>query len=183
MTSAQRKQREIFMYFIFGGLTTLVNLISFFLFDITFSSQEVPVNLFQFRIDLLDVLNTTIAWILAVLFAFVTNRSIVFRSKGPFFKEMLSFFSSRIFTLVIFEIGFLELGILIVENVIGQDKNTAFLMIGAFSFTYLYVIKILIAVFVVIGNYILSKIFVFRQAKQYQESVAEQETLSDRKEP
>ncbi len=165
LSASEKKTREIVLYFIFGGLTTLVNLISFIGFDKLFGMYEVPLTIAALRFDLLDAVNTTIAWILAVLFAFVTNRAFVFCSKGPFFREMIGFFSSRILTLIVFEIGFLQLGILIVEQVLLQSKDTSIFAIGTFTVTYLYMVKIAIAVFVVIGNYILSKLFVFRQKK------------------
>lgn len=165
LSTPEKKTREIVLYFVFGGLTTLVNLISFIGFDKLFGMYEVPLTIAGLRFDLLDALNTTIAWILAVLFAFVTNRAFVFCSKGPFFREMIGFFSSRILTLIVFEIGFLQLGILIVEQVLLQSKDTSIFAIGTFTVTYLYMVKIAIAVFVVIGNYILSKLFVFRQKK------------------
>ncbi len=165
LSASEKKTREIVLYFIFGALTTLVNLISFIGFDKLFGMYEVPLTIAALRFDLLDAVNTTIAWILAVLFAFVTNRAFVFCSKGPFFREMIGFFSSRILTLIVFEIGFLQLGILIVEQVLLQSKDTSIFAIGTFTVTYLYMVKIAIAVFVVIGNYILSKLFVFRQKK------------------
>ncbi len=160
----QRRIREIFLYFFFGGLTTLVNMASFIGFDHLFASQSIPIQVFTWRADLLDVVNTTIAWILAVLFAFVTNRSFVFQSHGSFFREMVGFFSSRIVTLVVFEIGCLLLGTSIVEQGMGIPKDTAAFTVFGFAVTYLYLVKILIAVFVVLSNYILSKVFVFRQS-------------------
>jgi len=165
LSASEKKTREIILYFIFGGLTTLVNLVSFIGFDKLFGMYEVPLTIAALRFDLLDALNTTIAWILAVLFAYLTNRAFVFCSKGPFFREMIGFFSSRILTLIVFEIGFLQLGIIIVEQFLMQSKDTPIFAIGSFTVTYLYIVKIGIAVFVVIGNYILSKLFVFRQKK------------------
>lgn len=182
LSPAEQKAREIILYFIFGGLTTLVNIISFIGFDKLFGSHEVALILFGANFDILDIINTTIAWILAVIFAFVTNRAFVFRSKGPIIRELFGFVSSRIFTLIVFEIGFLELGILFVENVLLQSKDTVFLTIGSFSATYLYIVKIFIAGFVVLGNYILSKLFVFRAAKQQKKWTEESISLPDDKE-
>ena len=170
------------MYFVFGVLTTLINLISFISFDKLFGNNEVILPLFGYKLDVLDIINTTIAWIIAVIFAFVTNRALVFRSKGPFFREFFGFVSSRIFTLVVFEIGFLELGILFTEHVLLRNKDTVFLTIGTFSTTYLYIIKIFIAFFVVVGNYVLSKLFVFRVARQSKKHAEDSIPLTDDKE-
>ena len=78
---------------------------------------------------------------------------------------MVGFFSSRIVTLVVFEIGCLLLGTSIVEQGMGIPKDTAAFTVFGFAVTYLYLVKILIAVFVVLSNYILSKVFVFRQSR------------------
>jgi putative flippase GtrA len=182
LTPAEQKIRELVMYFIFGGLTTLINLICFICFDKIFGSQEVILALFGFKLDILDIINTTIAWIIAVSFAFVTNRAFVFHSKGPVIREFFGFVSSRIFTLVVFEIGFLELGVLFVEHVLNQNKDTVFLTIGSFSTTYLYVIKIAIAFFVIAGNYLLSKLFVFRVKKDQKKHLEGSVPLVDDKE-
>jgi len=132
------------------------------------------------RFDPLDVLNITVSWILAVLFAYVTNRIFVFRSKGSVFKELMGFFASRIATLIIFEIGLFELGIFILENPMGLDKEDIAFSIGNFSGKYKLGVKLLVAVFVVIGNYVLSKIFVFRDIKTGKEMIeAEAGTSTD----
>jgi putative flippase GtrA len=107
-------------------------------------------------------MNQTVAWIIAVIFAYITNRIFVFNSNGPVFKEFIVFISSRIATLLAFELGTFELFVLLLQNVIGIDKNVAAFSIFGQTCTYLYLVKLFNSVFVVIGNYILSKIFVFR---------------------
>jgi len=162
LSAAQKRTREIFLYLVFGGLTTAVNLISFGIFRSIFLGQSVMI----LKFDILDSINNTVAWTLAVLFAFVTNRTIVFSSKGPFFKEMLSFFASRVVTLIVFEIGTFELFKLLLEKGFGLDKDSTAFSIGAFDCPYVYIVKFLNSVFlVVVGNYVLSKLFVFRGAK------------------
>jgi putative flippase GtrA len=78
-------QSEFFRYLFFGALTTLVNigvflLCSFFSFDYK--------------------LATTIAWVVSVLFAYITNKRFVFASnqsdKAKVLKELLSFFQYRL---------------------------------------------------------------------------------------
>jgi putative flippase GtrA len=158
-----KNAREIILYVFFGGLTTLVNLISFYAIDLAFPNHGVRIPLFGFSFDPMDAMNITVSWIVAVLFAYFTNRIFVFRSKGPVRKELLGFFASRIATLLLFEIGLFFLGIYIIENFLGYDKEDVLFRVGDFTFKYKLLMKILIAVFVVIGNYVLSKIFVFRK--------------------
>lgn len=79
-----KKSREAFLYLVFGGLTTLVNIVSFWIFD---------------KVGFATSVSTIIAWVLSVLFAFFTNKIYVFESRnGNFLKEMISFFGCRVFT-------------------------------------------------------------------------------------
>ena len=155
LTPAQKRTREILLYLIFGVLTTVVNLISFAVFDSIFGGQH------NINHDVLLAINNTVAWTLAVLFAFVTNRTLVFSSKGPFFKEMLSFFASRVVTLLIFELGTMQLLVLLLELGFGMDRES----MGLFGIKNIIIWKMINSVLVVIGNYILSKLFVFLVTK------------------
>ena len=80
-----RKYKELILYVFFGGLTTVVNWVGYWLLA-----------------DLLHVpylWATAIAQIAAILFAYVTNRIWVFHSKakglGPVLGEMVRFFGCR----------------------------------------------------------------------------------------
>ena len=81
------KNKEIIKYLIFGVLTTLVNIISFYILD-------------KLNVDI--YINNTISWIISVIFAFITNKLYVFESKSmdikTIFKEKISFLGARIFT-------------------------------------------------------------------------------------
>ena len=133
LTPAQERSREIFFYLIFGVLTTLVNIASFIIFDKIAGTRTIYASVAGIRFDLLDAVNNTVAWMLAVMFAFVTNRAFVFCSKGPFFKEMAGFFASRVVTLVVFEIGTFELCIFLLQNVLGIDKGAVIFSVGSFT--------------------------------------------------
>ena len=89
LTDNEKKFRELFTYILFGGLTTVVNLVAFAVFD-HFVTAEKNVTIFGHPFDLFLLLNQTIAWLLAVIFAFVTNRAFVFRSNGSVMKEFRS---------------------------------------------------------------------------------------------
>ena len=63
---------------------------------------------------------------------------------------------------------------LLVINSLTVKTGDVMFMIGSFSFTYLYLIKVLNSVLVVIANYVMSKMFVFKKEdlKTYAESDA-----------
>lgn len=134
-----KKYEEIIKYVFFGGLTTVVSLAVKWglLFSILDAKNEL-----QLQISII------ISWIAAVTFAYVTNRKFVFKSKNKdLLKEVLSFFGSRVLTLIMemvimwFFVSFLHL-----------DTKIWVLI-------WTFVTQVLI----VIGNYILSKIFVFKK--------------------
>ena len=86
------------------------------------------------------------AWLGAVLFAFVTNKLLVFesheRSAGGVAKEFLSFLGGRVLSYVLFEFGMVEILYRIIPS--------------------LNIRKIIAAVFTIIFNYIVSKFVSFR---------------------
>ena len=127
------KYKDIIMYLIFGVLTTLINIISYF---ITYELLNIP-----------NVPSTIIAWILSVIFAFITNKLFVFESKQwnkKTIKELTSFTSCRIGT------GLLELVIMYI-----------FVDLLNFNGT---IIKIITNVIVIILNYIFSKLIIFKKS-------------------
>ncbi len=126
-----RKNKEMILYLVFGVLTTAVNYISYLLAAPFFEKTVAP---------------TVIAWVLSVIFAYVTNRIFVFCSdaKGKeIIREIIAFFGARAFS------GVLDVAImwLFVDTLNFNDK----------------IIKILSNVIVVILNYVAGKWFVFRK--------------------
>ncbi len=93
----------------------------------------------------LDVLFANIlSWICAVLFAYVTNRRWVFESKSANVgKEIVSFFVGRLFTLAIEEIV-----LVIFVNILFCNAT---------------LIKCFAQVVVLVLNYVVSKLFVFKE--------------------
>ncbi len=81
------KNKEIIKYLIFGILTTLVNILCFYILD-------------KLNIDI--YINNTTSWIVSVIFAFITNKLYVFESKSldikTIFKEGATFLGARIFS-------------------------------------------------------------------------------------
>ena len=88
-----KKYREQIMYLFFGGLTTLVNWLTYAL-------------LTGFGGGINKIAAETVAWSAAVIFAFFTNKFFVFniKSNEHFLREFISFFGARIFSGII-EIG------------------------------------------------------------------------------
>lgn len=87
------KYKEIIMYIIVGGLTTIVSLASYYLLTFTILDVNNPIQL--------QIANI-ISWILCVSFAFIANRKYVFKSKNKNrIKECFNFFLARLSTLVI----------------------------------------------------------------------------------
>ncbi len=132
-----KKYKEIISYLIMGGLTTLVSIVSYFILSWIYDVQ----NTLWFTIANL------LSWILAVIFAYVTNKKFVFESettdKKSTAKEFILFVSSRITTFLI-ELVFM---FLTVKVFLMNDK----------------IAKIIAQVIVIVLNYILSKIFVFKK--------------------
>jgi len=87
------KYKEYILYLVFGGLTTLVNYIVYIPLTVVFHVPELIANV--------------IAWIVAVIFAYITNRIWVFESKTSGFKniiiEFLKFALGRVVSLGIEE--------------------------------------------------------------------------------
>ena len=123
---------EAVRYIIVGVMTTLVN---FSLFALMTKAMKIDVT----------VSNVTSVSV-SILFAYITNKLIVFRrrssSRIELMKEFFKFVGSRLFTMAL-EIG----SVLLFVNVFGQDE-----LVG----------KVEAQVLVIIANYIISKVFVFR---------------------
>jgi putative flippase GtrA len=159
LSPRKMKQREVFMYLLFGGLTTLVFAVVFRLFQAVFDGKGDPFKLFL-------IITNTVSWIAAVTFAFLTNRAWVFRSKGPFFKEMFHFFSARIVSLVLFETLLYFLMLFVFEKATGIPTKSISIDLNMIQFNWEFVIKMVNSVLAVIpANYFFSKWFVFRKKK------------------
>ena len=88
MIELYKKYKEIINYLIFGVLTTVVSLATYYICVFTFLNPENPVEL--------QIANI-ISWIFAVIFAYVTNRKYVFESKEKNkVKEATKFVGSRV---------------------------------------------------------------------------------------
>ncbi len=131
-TAWYHKYKEGILYLFFGGCTTLVNIVSFMILRFLTVGTYV---------------SNGIAWVLAVLFAFVTNKLYVFESKNKSAKtvarEAVSFFAFRLLSLFI-------------------DMGMMYVMIDVFSWNELLA-KVLANIVVIIVNYVFSKLFIFKK--------------------
>lgn len=128
-----KKYKESILYIVFGILTVVINILSY---------------LFMTRFFALNIIySNLIAWIIAVVFAYVTNKFFVFKSEIVeirfLIKEFISFVSCRI--------GSLFVEIIIIY--IGVD----YFHIGDFE------VKIFTNLVVIVLNYLLSKLIIFKK--------------------
>ena len=119
--------KHIVLYFVFGVLTTVVNLISFYIFAEILQIETIPATIW--------------AWVVAVAFAFITNRLYVFESTAKthaaILREAILFFIARLVTLGI-EVFIMWLSV----DICGQNK---------------LIWKVICNIIVIIVNYTLSK--------------------------
>ena len=136
------KYREQIAYLFFGGLTTLISWGLYTLLYYVLFNQS------------LNVLSNIITEIVAITFAYVTNKLFVFRSKTQekrdFLKEILSFFALRAVSF------FVNLGAM-------------WLLVDVLFFEA-WICKIVVNVVVIVLNYLFSKLFIFNKANPNQGS-------------
>ncbi len=134
------KYREPIGYLFFGVLTTAVSFLSA-------GWGKWVLERLGGSTDVIATVSTVFSWICAVTFAYVTNRVWVFQSTATGFaaiaKEAAAFYGGRVTTLL-FETAFMWLGI------------------SLLSFDYWWT-KIAANVVVLILNYVISKLVVFRK--------------------
>lgn len=127
------KHKELILYVFFGGCTTLINIVSYFACRQVLHMPVVPA----------DVL----AWLVSVIFAYVTNKLFVFESKSwrlrLVLKEGAEFLAARVFSL-------------------GVDVVMLYVTVTILGWWELPM-KVLANVVVIVINYIFSKWIIFRK--------------------
>ena len=137
-----KKYEEIVNYLIFGVLTTVVSLATKYLLLFTILDAK---NSIQLQIAVI------VSWITACTFAYVTNRIWVFKSKSKnILKEAISFFAARLATL-----GLEMLIMFVFVTVLGLNSNL-----------WVIVWTLVSQLLIIIGNYVLSKLLVFKKEKK-----------------
>lgn len=124
------------MYLFFGGCTTLVNIVTYYIMAHVINASVMT--------------STIVAWIVAVLFAYITNRKWVFDSKvttrKEIVQEIISFFACRIATGIV-------------------DWLLMFVFVEKLGFNDL-LIKVISNIIVIVLNYVASKLIVFTDKKK-----------------
>lgn len=124
--------KEMISYIIVGILTTTVNYACYFIL---------------LKLHCHWIISNSVAWLMAVIFAFYTNKKYVFKSTKNPKDEITSFFIMRLATLII-------------ENL------SLFLFIETLGIQQI-IAKIIVSVTTVILNYILCKFKIFRKEGVY----------------
>ena len=130
------KYKEVLLYLIFGGLTTVVSLVSFWI-----CTYPLHINV---------LISNVISWICAVTFAYFTNAKWVFEaqpeSRGEWLRQFVSFYAGRLATL-------------------GVEELLLFVFVTLLHCNDM-LIKVIGQVVVVVLNYVISKLLIFRKKKE-----------------
>ena len=144
-----QKNKELVLYVVFGVLTTLVNFAAFRVFTGLLGEE-------------LYLVNNGIAWVVGVIFAFVTNKRFVFESRRSsaslVFKELTEFVGARLFSF-----GVEEGGMYLFVSVLGLGAKS--LDVLGINISGQMIAKLILAVVVVILNYFFSKFIIFKKSK------------------
>ncbi|MCD8009317.1 MAG: GtrA family protein [Lachnospiraceae bacterium] len=127
-----RKHREVLLYLLFGGLTTVISIGSYG---------------WLIYLGVEPLIANVISWILAVLFAYVTNSTWVFEARpqgwGERWRQILGFYGGRVATLL-------------------MEEAILLLFVELLEWNAMLV-KVAAQVLVVVTNYVISKLWVFRK--------------------
>jgi putative flippase GtrA len=129
------KKTEAMRYLVFGGLCTVLNIAVFALFN----ALELP-----------TLSSNTIAWIISVLFAYITNKYCVFDAKTSSQKDLLrefvSFITARLATL-------------------GVETIMMWVTVDLWHWNAV-LMKVIANIVVIILNFVFSKLFIFKDSKE-----------------
>lgn len=128
-----KKYKSVISYLFFGVCTTVINIAVYYL---CYNISGIP-----------NVTSTVIAWVVAVVFAYITNKLFVFDSKSfkadVLVREVASFFGCRLLT------GILDVIIMYVAVDVMDMNSTLW--------------KLVSNILVIVLNYIASKLVIFKK--------------------
>lgn len=140
-----KAHKEVLLYLFFGGCTTVVSISTYAIGRKMFGTHNAEIAGLSFDSGLIAA--NVFSWVCAVIFAYITNRIWVFSEKAHgaagVAKECSAFFAGRLFTLIL-ETVLLEISV----SRLGMNDIIA---------------KIIVQVIVIVLNYVISKLFVFRK--------------------
>lgn len=141
------KKTEAMRYLVFGALSTVVNILVFALFN---------------ALGCVTLVSNTIAWVVAVIFAYITNKYCVFdvktAGKKDFLREFGSFIVARLATL-------------------GVETIIMLVTVDLWHWNAI-VMKVIANVIVIILNFIFSKLFIFNNKQEQKVTKEVEEILS-----
>lgn len=131
-----RKYKEAIDYLFWGGVAFVLSMVLFYLFANVCGIYEQIANV--------------LSWIICVMFTYFTNRTFVFQSKVKGLKSVLNefrgFVTARLLTLIMENvILFVMIDLLSIHNMISK-------LVGQFV--------------VIVSNYFLSKLWIFKKEKK-----------------
>ena len=136
------KNKEVVNYLIFGVLATVVNLGVKYLLLFTILDAA---NALQLQTAVI------ISWIVACIFAYFTNRTIVFKSESKeILKEAISFVTARLITL-------------------GMEMLIMFIFVTALGLNsdlWVAIWSLVAQAVVIISNYVFSKLIIFKKKEK-----------------
>jgi len=150
-----QKQYELLRYLFAGGVTTLLSMvISYGVCFILADRPPMEGNPILWVIQCINLatkaqvsIANTLSWIIAVLFAFWINRVMVFQVKeggrGQIGKELVQFAGGRLVSFFVF-----EQGLMLLLKWLGVSN---------------FVNRIIVLVFVMVFNYVISKFWIFKK--------------------
>ena len=141
--------RETVSYLIFGVLTTVVNYVVFHLmYTVVLGGRG-------------SLIANFVAWVVAVVFAYVVNKLFVFESKSwawdVLVREIPAFVAARVASF-----GIEEAGLFLSESILRLNTVTV-LSLEGFTMDGVTAAKLALSVIVVVLNYFFSKWFIFKK--------------------
>lgn len=127
----KEKYQEIARYLICGVSTTIVDFVVFYLLHRCLAMNT--------------LIATALAWLAAVIFAYITNHAFVFKSDNKVLQEFISFIGVRVAS------GMMQVCLMVI-------------LCDVLKLNDIYA-KIIVGAIVTITNYIASKVFVFKQVE------------------
>ena len=123
-------KQETMRYLIFGGISTMINILVFQILK---------------KIGISSVVSNTVAWIMSVIFAYTTNKFCVFTStenEDKIIKEISSFIICRIITLIIENIYiYIMVDILLFNAIFMKIISNVIVIILNYIFSKLIIFK------------------------------------------
>ncbi len=159
------KHKQIILYLFFGAITTVVSLL------VCYATLRIGVKFMHDEngdpTELLDILGSTTQWISGVLVAFITNKLWVFTNaehgKKAAWKQFLVFSGSRVGTYFV-EVA-INLGTIWLLGWLGYTAFTLKIFTVGIAITERFWAKVVSSIVVVISNYYISKLLVFKKKR------------------